>query len=92
MVDVLGMLEYRERKSDQNKIIVTIVDVDYDEACEEKSSEYVCGIRGKGTSDCITFYGYMKTTPRCLQEVWMGLMKNQWKFLFKGQDIVYMGY
>jgi hypothetical protein len=48
MVDVLGMLEYRERKSDQNKIIVTIVDVDYDEACEGE----ILGIRvrnpGKG--------------------------------------------
>jgi hypothetical protein len=43
MVDVLGMLEYRERKSDQNKIIVTIVDVDYDEACEGE----ILGIRAE---------------------------------------------
>ncbi|KAM3085339.1 hypothetical protein ACMFMG_002422 [Clarireedia jacksonii] len=58
-------LRYMDLKNVEDNIVVTVVDADYDEACEGVIFATASRRPTKGSSDCITFYGYMKTTPRC---------------------------
>ena len=76
----------------EGDVVIKVVDVTYDEACE--GIVFATRARGplpKDSPHNITFYGYMKTTPRWLMEVWTTLMLFDFKFIFRGKDKVYKG-
>jgi hypothetical protein len=93
LTDISSRSEYWAKGyPEQDKVIIKVVDVDYDEACGGEI--LASGARNpvKGGSHYDTFYGYMRTTPGWLQEVWKDLMENQWMFIFRNQDTVFKGY
>jgi hypothetical protein len=83
---------YWEKTEREDRIVVKVVDVDYDETCE--GIQFAAAGRGtkKDSPHSLTFYGYIKTTPRWLQKVWtMLVIEFDFQVMFKGKDKVYRG-
>ncbi|RDL39423.1 uncharacterized protein BP5553_03763 [Venustampulla echinocandica] len=84
-------LDYREVTEKEDEIVITVVQVDYNEACEGIIFATASRQPTKGSSDCTTFYSYIKTTPRWLKEIWLEIIDMDVQFLFKHKDHVYKG-
>lgn len=90
--EVIGDLRYMDWSDNEDNVVLTVVDADYDEACEGIILASASRRPTKGSSDCITFYGYMKTTPRWLMSVWELLSLRGFQHMFKHKDRVYRGW
>lgn len=82
---------YWQATRGEDVIVITVVDVCYDEACEGRV--FATKVRNpvKGSDDCITYYGFMKTTLRYLQTTWNDIIHLEYRTIFHGKDVVYKG-
>lgn len=81
---------YEEATKRDDEIVIKVVDVGYEEACEGLLWS-ISGRNDRKEGNPRTFYGYMKTTPRWLQEVWFTVTVLGWKQIYRGKDEVYKG-
>ncbi|KAG4431567.1 hypothetical protein IFR05_012942 [Cadophora sp. M221] len=83
--------DYWDVSKGEDSIVIKIVDADYDEACD--GIQFAAAGRGmpKDSPHSITFYGYMKTTPRWLRLLWVNVADLGFRAVFKGKDVVYKG-
>ncbi|EPE30326.1 hypothetical protein GLAREA_13049 [Glarea lozoyensis ATCC 20868] len=83
--------DYFQTTKQEDNIVIKIVDVHYDESCDGEVLAISCRNFTKGSSDCVTCYGYIKTTPIWLQSLWVSLSDMGFKHVFKHKDVVYRG-
>lgn len=83
--------DYWDVSRREDDIVIKIVDADYDEACD--GIQFAAAGRGtpKDSPNSITFYGYMKTTPRWFRLLWVDIANLGLKAIFKGKDAVHKG-
>ncbi|PVH75360.1 hypothetical protein DL98DRAFT_518660 [Cadophora sp. DSE1049] len=83
--------DYWDASKGEDGIVIKIVDADYDEACD--GIQFAAAGRGtpKDSPNSITFYGYMKTTPRWFRLLWVDIADLGFRAVFKGKDVVYKG-
>lgn len=82
---------YEDQTKGEDTVVVYFVDADYDEESGGEIFSTSCRRPTKGSSNCTTFYGYMKTTPRWLKNLFTEVFEEGFHLVFRHKDLVYRG-